>query len=86
MNSDDGYTASGFDGFLSRGDTPNLSGNLDQQSTANNAVAFDRTQISGTLGDVLTIGSIKIDGVNGTITLNDGNTDRLIIGFQKDGF
>lgn len=85
MNSDQDYSTAGFDKLLSRGDSQELQGQLDQQPP-NKSIAFDRNQISGPLGDILTIGNIKIDGVNGTITLNDGNTDRMIIGFQNDGF
>lgn len=79
MQDETDYTISGFDKFLSRGDTPNLSGSLDTQ-IPNNAVPFDRTQVSGALGDTLRIGNILLDGANGRIIMNDGNTDVLLIG------
>lgn len=78
MNSDSDYTSSGFDKFLSRGEST-LQGNLDQQ-LPNNAVSFDRTQISGALGDTLRIGKIYLNGATGTIVLNDGSNDVLVIG------
>lgn len=74
------YIAAGFDKFLSRGDTPNLSGSLDTQDTSNNATAFDRTQVSGALGDTLRLGNILLDGTNGRIIMNDGSNDVLLIG------
>lgn len=73
------YTNSGFDKFLSRGDTPNLGGPLDAQ-TPNNSLPADRTQITGALGDTLRIGNILLDGASGRIIMNDGNTDVLLIG------
>lgn len=79
MNSDQDYSTAGFDKFLSRGDVQDIQGQLDQQ-TSNNAVAFDRTQVSGPLGDTLRIGKIFLDGSNGNIVANDGQNDFLIIG------
>lgn len=37
---------------------------------------------------VLNVGNnkIKIDGQNARIIVNDGTTDRIIIGYLKDGF
>lgn len=86
---DDGtydLTDSGFDGFISRSvdQTPQI--NLDSPAPSNNAIAFDRNQVDGMLGDTLTIGNIKLNGADGTIILSDGTNDRLIIGFLKDGF
>lgn len=81
MNSDNwDYIAAGFDKFLSRGDTPNLSGSLDQEVTVNNAIAFDRGQVSGAFGDTVRIGNILLDGANSRIIMNDGTNDVLLIG------
>lgn len=74
------YVAAGFDKLLSRGDTPNLAGSLDVQNTSNNAVPFDRTQMSGALGDTIRIGNILLDGANSRIIMNDGTNDVLLIG------
>jgi len=85
---DDGtydLTDAGFDSFLSRSidQTPQL--NLDSPQPSNNAVAFDRTQITGALGDTLRIGRIYFDGSNGTIIMNDGTNDVLLIGEDPNG-
>jgi hypothetical protein len=45
-----------------------------------NNLNFDQVQTSGSLGDKIQIGSVLIDGQNGRIIVNDGNTDRIIIG------
>lgn len=79
-------TDAGFDSFLSRSvdQTPQL--NLDSPQPYNNAVAFDRTQISGPLGDTMRVGKIYLNGADGNIIMNDGTNDRLLIGEQTDGF
>lgn len=79
------YTNSGFDKFLSRGDTPNLGGTLDQ-AVPNNSVPFDRQQVTGPLGDTFRIGNILLDGRSGQIAINDNNNNkRIILGTQSDG-
>lgn len=80
MNSDQDYTAAGFDSFLSRSvdDLPQT--NLDSKGPANNAMPFDRTQVSGALGDTVKIGNIFLDGANSRIIMNDGTNDVLLIG------
>lgn len=80
MQDENDYSSSGFDKLLSRGDTPNLQGSLDEETINNRSVPFDRTQVSGPLGDVLKIGDILLDGAKGRIIMNDGNTDILLIG------
>lgn len=79
------YADAGFDGFLSRSvdATPEL--NLASQVPSNNAVAFDRTQVTGPLGDTLRLGRIYINGSNGTIIMNDGTNDVLLIGEDPNG-
>lgn len=74
------YQDSGFDNFMSRSidNTPQI--NLDSASPPNNAIAFDRTQTTGPVGDSFRVGNITFNGSDGTITLNDGTNDRLIIG------
>lgn len=84
--SDYDYSAAGFDGFMSRaiGNVPQV--NLDSPTAPNNALPVDRTQVSGQLGDTLQIGKINLNGSDGNIILNDGNTDRLLLGHQDGGF
>lgn len=79
MDEPSDYTNSGFDKFLSRGDTPNLGSTLDQ-NVPNNSMPADRTQITGAMGDTLRIGKIFLNGSAGNITANDGTNDFLIIG------
>lgn len=85
MDEPSDYTNSGFDKFLSRGDTPNLGGSLDQ-AVPNNSLPFDRTQTTGPLGDTIQVGNILIDGVSGQIKIVDNNNNtRIILGTQSDG-
>ena len=43
---------------------------------------FEQMQLSGNIGDSFSLGGDKItfDGINGRIIINDGNTDRVVIG------
>lgn len=83
---DQDYNAAGFDNFMSRSVDPTPQLNLDSPAPPNNAVAFDRTQVDGPLGDTLRIGKINLNGADGNIILSDGNNDRLLLGEQTDGF
>lgn len=83
---DQDYTASGFDKFMSRSIDQTPQANLDSPTPPNKSVAFDQVQVSGLLGDTLAIGKINLNGADGTIILSDGSNDRLLIGFQNDGF
>lgn len=76
-------TDAGFDGFLSRSVDDTARTNLDSPTNTSQQVAFDRNQITGALGDTFRIGRIYFDGSNGTIIMNDGQNDVLLIG--QDG-
>lgn len=71
-----------FDKFLNR----NPFGNAGYVPRYSSAVDI----AGGTLGDgtVINLGSkyIKIDGKNRRIIINDGTYDRVLIGYQKNGF
>lgn len=71
---------SGFDGFLTRSVENNPQVNLDSPSPPNNAIAFDRNQVTGALGDTLRLGNIFLDGSSSRIIMNDGTNDVLLIG------
>lgn len=86
MDDPQDYTAAGFDKLLSRGDSTPIQGPLDSQPMPSRAVAFDRSQVGGSFGDLVRIGNITLNGVDGNIILNDGNNDRLLLGKQTDGF
>lgn len=79
------YTESGFDKFMSRS-IDNLSqANLDSAGPVTTAQAYDRSQISGSLGDSLQLGNIVIDGRGGGIGLNQGRNQPLWIGTDSKG-
>lgn len=69
----DSYLDSGFDEYLTRsidgyinttlGNAPLMAGS--QQ------IAFDRNQVTGAIGDKVTIGQVVIDGVTGRIAIYD---------------
>jgi len=81
MSPDDySYENAGFDGFLSRSidQTPQV--NLESQAIQTRQVAFDRAQVSGSLGDTWRIGRIHLNGAKGNIVINDGENDFFLAG------
>lgn len=73
------WSASGFDGFLSRSidDLPQV--NLDSQGPQSTQMAFDRGQSSGVVGDTFKVGNIIFDGRNSKVIINDDNSDASVI-------
>lgn len=87
MDNNYSYETSGFDGFFSRSvdDTPQI--NLNSTGPVTRSMSFDRAQLSGRFPDIVKIGkSISLDGPGKNIVLSDGSVDRLLLGYQKDGF
>jgi hypothetical protein len=81
------YTVAGFDGFFSRGNSEVVQDTLNDPGPASRSISFDRGQLSGRFPDVVKIGkSISLDGPGKNIVLSDGSVDRLLLGYQKDGF
>jgi hypothetical protein len=77
------YAKAGFDAFLSRS-IDNLSQvNLNSQGPQSNSMAYDRSQVTGYIGDTLQIGKVHINRDN--ITLEDEDNTRLVIG-EDEGF
>lgn len=76
------YEAAGFNKFLTKPVGLAARGHV----RAPQGIAFDQRQFSGALGDIIQVGSITIDGSEGNIKLSDGETVRMLIGFQEDGF
>ena len=72
------YTDSGFDGFLSRSVDDNPRVNLDSRGPVSTQMSFDRSQVSGMLGDTLQIGGIRLE--KKAIIINDGENDFFIAG------
>jgi hypothetical protein len=79
------YNSSGFDDFLSRSIDNLNQANLDAPGPQSRSLAYDRAQISGSLGDILRIGNIFLDGVNKRIVLSDAVTNRIVLGELPDG-
>lgn len=74
------YSTAGFSPFLTRSlDDAGGSGLNDAPSRA---FAFDRSVVSGKLGDKYNIGRIVLDGVAGSITVlsEDGQTANFYLG------
>ena len=87
MDGDYNYTTSGFDGFFSRGIDDTAQNTLNAPGPQTRSISFDRAQLSGQFPDVVKIGkSISLDGPGKNIVLSDGSVDRLLLGYQKDGF
>lgn len=79
------YETAGLDGFLSRS-IDNLSQvTLDSPGPVSTAVAYDRAQVTGPLGNVLRIGNINLDGINGRISVFDANGNEVIRIGELDG-
>lgn len=79
------YTDSGIDAFLTRSvdNTPQV--NLESQGPSSRSVAYDRTQLTGYVGDTFKVGNIIFDGKASTITINDDNSNASVIinGLEK---
>lgn len=67
------YESSGFDEFLSR---PLYEA---QSAPRSSQLAYDRSQITGSLGDIFKIGSITLDGVRGRITITEDDGSVVVI-------
>lgn len=83
------YTTAGFNGFLTRsigGGQPLTLTEADQQAATTRSISFDRSQITGALGDTLQIGQISLNGAEENIILSDGDNNRLLLGRQDGGF
>lgn len=78
------YTTAGFDAFLNRSIEELSQVNLDSRGPQSTAVAYDRAQVSGMLGNTLQMGQVRINPTN--IIVSDGQNDRLLLGEQNSGF
>ena len=86
LENDYTYESSGLDSFFTRQqDRASL---LEESSAAgsDSGLNFDNLQIDGAFGDTLRIGRIFINGSDGNIIVNDGENDRVLIGFSPDSF
>lgn len=72
------YEDSGFDAFLSRSIDKSPQANLSVMGPRSTQIRYDDSQISGMLGDILQIGGIRLDGVNGRISIYDENGNEVV--------
>lgn len=77
-NTDYTYTSAGFDGFLMRSIDKTPQVNLNDPGPVSKSIAFDRTQASGMLGNILQIGNINLDGVKGRVSIFDSNGNETV--------
>lgn len=73
------YSDSGFDGFLSRSVDSLSQTNLDSAGPMSTQMPFDRAQVTGRVGDTLTIGNVRITKT-GILMSDDNGNDVLLIG------
>lgn len=64
------YLSQGFDRYLQR--TINTAGQ------GRRILNFDQMQVSGSLGDVIKIGNINLDGRTGRISIQDGAGNEIV--------
>lgn len=89
-NDDYDYSNAGFDSFMSRsiddtGGQAQATTLDDQQPTSSNEMNYDSAQQSGSMGNTLQLGKIKLDGDNGRIsTFDDDGNEVVRIGKLDD--
>lgn len=85
MKPDNDYTAAGFDGFLSRSIDNQSQVNLNSNFNPSNQLPFDRSQVTGQLGDTFRTGETFQSGSEGNYSVSDGKNLRVVMGKQTDG-
>ena len=79
------YTQAGLDGFLSRSIDDLSQVNLSSQGPQSMSMAYDRAQVSGSLGNTLQVGKVHIDGISGRISVFDDSGNETIRIGELDG-
>lgn len=80
------YNTAGFDAFLCRSiDEPQAATLEDQPTTPIRQMNFDQAPVSGSLGDILNIGKIDLDGGKGRMTIYDENGNEAVWVGDIDG-
>lgn len=86
MSRDDyDYQSAGFDGFMSRSIDDLNQSNLDSAGPVSTQLAYDRSQVTGMLGDSYRMGDILFDGKEGRTTYHNNQDPFLIEGELFDG-
>lgn len=79
MNNDSySYETAGLDNFLSRSIDNLTQVNLDSSGPQSTQMRYDSAQSSGSIGDAIQLGKVKIDGVAGRISVYDDNGNEVI--------
>lgn len=71
------YLAAGFDNFLSRSVDGVQQVSLNSPGPVSTQMRFDSVQVSGSLGDILSVGRITIDGRQGALKFYDENGNEI---------
>lgn len=79
------YERAGFDPFFNRSIDNQQSRTLSTDNTPNLEMNYDQRQISGSLGDVLQMGFIRIDGKRGRISIYDEDGNEAVTIGDLDG-
>lgn len=78
------YAAAGFNRFFRRSIDSQSASTLSEAasfaSSSSQEINFDQVQTRGSLGDIIQVGSITIDGTNGKISVFDGSNEVVRIG------
>lgn len=76
------YESAGFDAFMDRSIDASgggqAGGTLDSQNYQSREMNYDAAGSSGSLGDSLQIGNIKLDGVKGRISVYDETGNEVL--------
>lgn len=82
------YAAAGFNKFFRRSidstSAATLNDAASQASAYSSEINFDQSQTSGSLGSVVQVGNVNIDGVQGRISVFEGSDEVVRIG-ELDG-
>lgn len=87
MQQPNDYIAAGFDQYLTRSIDGYIAtglGNAEPRAGVQQ-VAFDRNQVTGSLGDKLKLGFIVLDGTTGRISIFDANNNEPVRIGELDG-
>lgn len=74
------YENAGFNGLLSRSKVSNPFAQTLADGASNStgtAINLDQQQLFGALGNILAVGTITIDGVNGKISIHDASGNEV---------
>jgi hypothetical protein len=84
-NLDYDYSAAGFDAFMDRSIDASGTSGLDNEVYQTRETNYDAGGSSGSLGDSLRVGNIKLDGVNGRISVYDDQGNEVVRIGELDG-